>query len=204
MRKLLTIIVIPLTILFAADVIGARTAQAQNTEITEEIAEHTRREEARGKELWDHLQQQQITCGDLADQDFNALGEYFMGLMMGDSHAAMNAMITRMQGAEGEQQMHIIMGKRFSGCDTSAAFSSLSGGWLPMMTMMRGGWSLDGDQDRLSTLNNNSITKMMNFGYGSMMGGWGTFGLLGLLTWLVWLAVGVLLVVWLWQKINKK
>jgi len=72
------------------------------------------------------------------------------------------------------------------------------------MTMMRGGWSLDGDQDRLSTLNNNSITKMMNFGYGSMMGGWGTFGLLGLLTWLVWLAVGVLLVVWLWQKINKK
>lgn len=46
---------------------------------------------------------------------------------------------------------------------------------------------------------------MMNFGYMPMMGwngGW--VGGLGLLTWLVWLAVGVLLVVWLWQKISGK
>ena len=43
-------------------------------------------------------------------------------------------------------------------------------------------------------------------GYGSMMGwgGMGWFGSLGFLTWLVYLAVGVLLIIWLWQKINHK
>lgn len=37
-------------------------------------------------------------------------------------------------------------------------------------------------------------------GYGSM----GLFGLLGLATWIVWLAVGILLAVYLWKKINTK
>jgi len=44
---------------------------------------------------------------------------------------------------------------------------------------------------------------MMNYGYGSMMGWGGGMGLLGLLTWLVFLTVGVLLIVFLWQKIKK-
>lgn len=47
---------------------------------------------------------------------------------------------------------------------------------------------------------------MMGYGYGfgSMMGGGGSVvGLLGLITWLIWLAVGILLVVWLWKKINQ-
>ncbi len=35
-------------------------------------------------------------------------------------------------------------------------------------------------------------------------GGMGWFGSLGFLTWLVYLAVGVLLIIWLWQKINHK
>lgn len=55
-------------------------------------------------------------------------------------------------------------------------------------------------QDMLYTVD------MMNFGYGPMMGwnGGGWFGTLGFLTWIVWLAVGVLLVIWLWQKVNGK
>ncbi|QQG42511.1 MAG: hypothetical protein HYW15_03330 [Candidatus Giovannonibacteria bacterium] len=46
---------------------------------------------------------------------------------------------------------------------------------------------------------------MMGYGYGfgSMMGGGGLFGFFGVLTWLVWLAVGILLAVWLWKKINQ-
>ena len=46
---------------------------------------------------------------------------------------------------------------------------------------------------------------MMNYGYwGPMTGGGsvGIFGFLGIITWLVWLAVGILLVAWLWKKIN--
>jgi len=37
-------------------------------------------------------------------------------------------------------------------------------------------------------------------GWSGMMGGWGW--LMGL-TWIVWLVVGILLVVWLWQKVRK-
>jgi hypothetical protein len=43
---------------------------------------------------------------------------------------------------------------------------------------------------------------MMNYGWGGMMGG-GSWGWLLGLTWLVWLAVGILLVVWLWKQIQK-
>ena len=44
----------------------------------------------------------------------------------------------------------------------------------------------------------------MGYGFGSMMGGGGLFGVLGLLTWLVYLTVGVLLIIYLSKKINKK
>lgn len=43
---------------------------------------------------------------------------------------------------------------------------------------------------------------MMGYSFGPMWGGGGVFGLLAALTWLVWLAVGVLLVVWLWKKVK--
>jgi hypothetical protein len=41
-------------------------------------------------------------------------------------------------------------------------------------------------------------------GAGMMGGGMGAFGFLGFATWLVWLAVGILLCMWLWKKINKE
>lgn len=43
---------------------------------------------------------------------------------------------------------------------------------------------------------------MWNWGY-DMMGWGGGFGWLFGITWIVWLVVGVLLAVWLWQKISK-
>ena len=81
---------------------------------------HTAREEKEGKVIWEKLQAKQITCDELSDGDFGALGEYYMGQMVGDSHEAMNQMMTNMMGKEGEEQMHVVMGKRLSGCDTSA------------------------------------------------------------------------------------
>jgi|SRR3989344_2118928 len=83
-------------------------------------AGHTAREEAAGKEVWKKLQSKELKCVDLSNDDFGALGEYFMGQMMGDSHEAMNDRLTQMLGSEGEEQMHIAMGKRMSGCEPNA------------------------------------------------------------------------------------
>ena len=107
-----------------------------------EVVEHTAREEQEGKGLWDTLQAKEIACENLSDEQFGVLGEYFMGQMAGESHAAMNAMMIQAHGEDGEEQIHIIMGKRLSGCNTSAAFPAISGGWMPMMNMMWGGWSI--------------------------------------------------------------
>src|SRR3990167_7249197 len=107
----------------------------------DKVVEHTLREEQEGKELWGKLQAKEIACANLNDEQYGVLGEYFMGQMAGDSHAAMNAMMIQAHGEDGEEQIHIAMGKRLSGCDTSAAFPAGSGGWMPMMNMMWGGWS---------------------------------------------------------------
>ena len=36
------------------------------------------------------------------------------------------------------------------------------------------------------------------------MGGWGFGGLLGIVNEIVWLAVGILLVMWLWEQVKKR
>jgi putative membrane protein len=152
----------------------------------DEVVEHTIREEAEGKELWEKLQAQQVTCAELSDHDFGTLGEYFMGQMMGDSHAAMNAMMIQMHGEEGEEQIHIVMGKRLSGCDASAVVTSITGGWMPMMNMMTGGWS--------SPFGNNPTNSMMNFGFGPF----GGFGWIFMILWWVLIIAGIVaLIKWL-------
>ena len=155
------------------------------------VVEHTDREEAEGKEVWDKLQSKELNCTNLNEDQFGVLGEYFMGQMMGESHTAMNAMMIQMHGEEGEEQIHVVMGKRLSGCDTSAAFPLGSGGWMPIMQMMWGGWSSPS-----GNITNNS---MMQYGFGS----YGMMGWLGSLTMFVWLVVGIFAAIWLWKQIKK-
>jgi len=151
------------------------------------VVEHTLREEQEGKEVWDKLQTKELTCENLSDEQFGVLGEYFMGQMAGDSHAAMNAMMIQTHGEEGEEQIHIVMGKRLSGCDTSAAFPAGSGGWMPMMNMMWGGWSSPFGS-------NNSTNNMMNFGFGPF----GGFGWIFMILWWVLIIAGIVaLIKWL-------
>ena len=139
----------------------------------DEVVEHTAREEQEGKELWDKLQVKEVACADLNDEQFGVLGEYFMGTMAGKSHAAMNAMMMQMHGEEGEEQIHVVMGKRLSGCDTSASVPEISGGWMPMMNMMWGG---------------------MNFGFGPL----GGFGWIFMILWWVLIIAGIVaLIKWL-------
>src|SRR3989338_8063191 len=151
----------------------------------DEVVEHTLREEQEGKELWGKFGDKEISCTDLDDEQFGVLGEYFMGQMMGDSHAAMNAMMIQTHGEDGEEQIHVVMGKRLSGCDTAATVSGISGGWMPMMNMMTGGWSTSSGL--------NSTNSMMNFGYG-----FGFFGLVFMiLWWALVIAAIVALIKWL-------
>lgn len=128
---------------------------------------HTVREEQEGKEIWQKLQAKQLECKNLTDDNYGSLGEYFMGQMMGSSHEAMNTMMERMMGKVGEEQMHVVMGKRLSGCNTSAQLPPQGAGLMPMM----------------------------GSGFGNMMGGWGGFGVLGwlslLLFWIL-LILGVI------------
>src|SRR3990167_4322305 len=74
------------------------------------VDDHTALEEAEGKDVWEKLQAKQLDCKDVSEEGFEALGEYFMGQMMGDAHAAMNTMIVQMMGEAGEEQMHGVMG----------------------------------------------------------------------------------------------
>lgn len=197
MRKNIFAIIIIVSVLFIADANAQMMMGgfSNSTEDWDEVVEHTAREEQEGKEVWKKFQAKEIVCADLDDEQFGILGEYFMGIMMGDSHAAMNAMLMQMHGEEGEEQIHIALGKRLSGCDIAAAISSSGSGWMPMMNMMIGGWSSP------FGLNQSNNSMMNGFGQG-FMGGGGLFFFAA--TWLVWLVVGILAAVWLWKQINKK
>ena len=155
--------------------------------VSAQMDNHTAREEAEGEIVWQKLQSKEVACADLSDEDFGALGEYYMGQMLGDSHEAMNEMMIRMHGEEGEEQIHVVMGKRLSGCDTSATVPRTSGGWMPMMNMMWGGWSSPFG-------NNNSTNNMMNFG----LGPFGSFGWIFMILWWVLIIAGIVaLIKWL-------
>src|SRR3990167_5219978 len=104
--------------------------------------DHTAREEVEGKEIWEKLQAKQLECKNLTDEQYGSLGEYFMGQSIGDTqrHVLMNQMMTNMMGEEGEEQAHIAMGKRLSGCEPNAQVPSNGVGFMPMM----GGFGLLG------------------------------------------------------------
>lgn len=185
----------PLVILsaFATFILGAGIVSGQMMRFTPVPADdHTVKEEKEGKALFEKLQAKEITCTNLSDEDFERLGEYFMGQMLGDTgtHAAMNEMMTRMMDEQGESQMHIVMGKRLSGCDTQAAFPRGGLGFAPMMQMMSG-WQ--------------------SSGWGMMGNWWGGVGVFAAFVALLWttvlpLAVLALLVLWiikLWQQVKK-
>ncbi len=79
-----------------------------------------------------------------------------MGQMAGSSHETMDNMMIQMMGEEGEQLMHIAMGKRISSCDPYAPLPQnlIDSGMMPMImssAMMEGG--------------SNSLTGMFGFGW---------------------------------------
>ena len=136
-------IIIVASILIAGVLISSRVAHAQgmmgrfnNPSGTQTSSEtSTAQDEAAGKVIYDKLQSKQTTCQSLVDDDFDVLGDYYMGQQLGSTtiHASMNNMMTNMMGEEGEKQMHIALGKRLSGCDSYAPLPAKGSNFLPMM-----------------------------------------------------------------------
>ena len=130
--KLLAVIIFIFSFLFFSGTVFAHGVVESDN--------HTDIEEIEGKEILAKLQAKEINCDNLSDDDFGALGEYFMGQMLGEAHEAMNNMMTQMMGEAGEEQAHIVMGKKLSGCDTNAVWPSQGFGFMPMMNMGMGNW----------------------------------------------------------------
>lgn len=170
------------------DIWGANNASLQDDD------GHTAREEAEGKEIWEKLQKKELACEGLSEDNFEALGEYFMGQSIGDTarHIAMNEMMKRMLGEEGEKQAHAVMGKRSSGCDLSAAFPAQDAGFFPMMSLMRGDWS------PTSKFNQDNNPLGCGFGGNPVGRSFGFFSWIFLIIWWMLIIAGlVTLIKWL-------
>lgn len=95
--------------------------------------------ERQGAELLQGVEAGKQTCQRLSPDQFEAIGEYVMGRMVGSParHEAMDQQIRTRSGASGEAQAHEFMGRRFTGCataDTPAVFGAMMG----MMGMYSG------------------------------------------------------------------
>ena len=152
--------------------------------------------DAVGAALLTKLQSGQTSCGQLTTQDFAALGDYYMGNMMGSYHDQADAYMTQSLGEQGDEQMHIAMGERLSGCNSSAAYPSGVFGFGPMMGGFgQGGWGMTNGW-------NAGGYPMM--GFGSDRFGYSTFG--GIVMALVWFfaIIGVVVSVrWLVRRAKK-
>ena len=189
MNKLFGFIIILFVLIIASPV----QAQMMGIPTSASSQNETMQDEAEGKVVWDKLQNKEVTCTDLTADDFDVLGDFFMGNMMGFNHDSMNVLMAERLGDEGEKQMHIVMGKRLSGCDTVANFPAGSDYFTPMMG--------------LSNYNNtswgNSRGGMMGYGYYGMMGGGSSFGVFGWLTHLLGLVFLVLGSLFFWKGIKR-
>jgi putative membrane protein len=192
MKKILTLAI--LIFVFSLSVPSLSFAQGMmnfNNTSTQNDDGHTAREEAEGKEIWSKLQADELKCEDLSDENFGALGEYFMGQMAGDSHEAMNNMMIAMLGEEGEEEMHVAMGKRMSDCEPNAAMpqNMMNSGMMQMML----GSGIMGNWSNSSALNNNFTNpmSMMNFGFAPF--GW----IFMILFWALVIAGIVALIKWI-------
>lgn len=102
--------------------------------------------EQQGQAIYNQLQNKQTTCSKLTDNDFAALGDFYMSRMMGSAHDAMDQYMTQELGTSGDRQAHIAIGERLSGCNTNASYPTSSSdyaplAWMGTMGTNSGNWS---------------------------------------------------------------
>lgn len=97
-------------------------------------------EQREGQRLLRSIEEGRSECADLTNADFERIGEYVMGRMAGSTaaHEQMNELMRSMMGARSEEQMHVFMGRRFTGCGGRAVPGGF-GGMMGVMGMMGGG-----------------------------------------------------------------
>ena len=104
-------------------------------------------DEQAGKNLYSQLQDKQLTCAQLTDDNFDNLGDFFMARMMGSSHEAMDQYMSNHLGETNDRAVHVAMGKRLSGCNVNAAYPTSSTNyaplaWMGMMGTNVSGWNM--------------------------------------------------------------
>lgn len=188
-----TFIVFGIFFAFAFAVVSPAVTNAQMMGYTgsnSSTSAQTAQDEAAGKAILEKIQSKQVSCTNLSNDDFDKLGDYYMGQMMGSSHDAMDTLMIQRIGENNEQLMHIAMGKRLSGCDTSAQFPAQGAGFLPMMGMM-GGWSSPDNYYQPNSFN----SMMGNYYGGYPMMGYGSFGWLPMILWWALIIIGIVFLV---------
>jgi len=200
MKKVTMLGLTALFIFFIVSRISTVSAQGMmgyfNSSTDNTAIQRQQQEEQEGQKFINDLKNQTSTCSQLTDADFEKIGEYFMGQSIGNTqrHIAMNDMMKRMMGEKGEEQAHQAMGKRLSGCDTTAAFPSQDNGFLPMMGMlgMMGGNNQWGGR---------SSGMMGNF-YGNSVGN--ESGILGVITSLLVIIFLIVGIIYFLKGLNRK
>src|SRR3989304_1192877 len=122
-------ILVAIATIFLTLFLPANSSFAESPQVNESSDNHTAREEAEGKEIWERLQAKQLECKDLTDESYDSLGEYFMGQSIGDTqrHALMNQMTMSMMGGGNPMMGYGSWGNVMNGWGGfSALFSNLS------------------------------------------------------------------------------
>ncbi len=160
---------------------------------TSSVASTTDSGESGGAALLQQLSSGQASCSALTEDDYAAIGDYAMGLMMGSQHDAIDQYVEQSHGAGFDRSMHIAMGERFSGCNSSASYPQGMYGFGPMMGGgMMGGWGT-------------GFGGYPMIGFGSGMYGYGAFG--GVFMALLWIfaIIGVVVTgMWIVRRMRIK
>lgn len=168
----------------------------QNTASQNDIQDEQNMQNA-GLKVYKNLQSGKISCQKLTNDDYEKLGEYFMGQSAGSArnHVYWDQRIQSMMGESGDTQIHIVWGERGSGCDTNAPIPTNTPSFLNGMMNYRSSNSKGGGF---------SMMGWDGYGYGNMTNGFGWgIGALGLLFWLIAFIDLILLGVFLWKRIRK-
>ena len=97
-------------------------------------------DEQQGADVLDAVESGELDCDQLDATDFEAVGEFVMGRMLGSpgAHEGMDRMMASMMGEGGLERMHEVMGTRFAGCG-NPPLPGAFGGMMGAMGMMGGG-----------------------------------------------------------------
>ncbi len=167
------------------------------TSLSQSDIQNEQNDQDAGQIIYQELQNGQVTCQQLTEDNFDKLGDYFMWKSLGSTqaHAAMDKRITQMMGDQGNTQMHITLGKRGSGCFSNFTVPSNTPSF--MMGMMNNVYANEG-----------GVKNMMgNLGWNGSMMDWNGFGGFNLFSFLLFLVIFVDLVLlgaYLWKQIRKK